>query len=158
MVGRAEYDVAQSHRVSGLAEAVYSPDEIGWWQCHSVTHGVTASQQRCLPFLSSTLSALTSRCPTAIGPLRFRLLHRRERTPCNGVTPQSRLHHFRRRVGFETRVPHGNARDLAEGRSHCCRARTPGRRQNPSDDNDLGRHEGDFAQSGARQRLGTTRR
>ena len=27
------------------------------------------------------MAALTSRCPTAIGPLRFRLLHRRERTP-----------------------------------------------------------------------------
>ena len=41
-----------------------------------------------------------------------------------------------RSLGWRGRVPHGNARDLAEGRSHCCRARTPGRRQNPSDDND----------------------
>jgi hypothetical protein len=40
---------------------------------------------------------------------------------------------------FEIRVPHGNAKDLAEGRSHCCRARTPGRRQNPSDDSDRDR-------------------
>ena len=31
---------------------------------------------------------------------------------------------------------------LAEGRSHCCRARTPGRRQNPSDDSELGRSQG----------------
>jgi hypothetical protein len=31
-----------------------------------------------------------------------------------------------------------NDTGLAEGRSHCCRARTPGRRQNPSDDSELG--------------------
>jgi len=43
--------------------------------------------------------------------------------------------------GFETRVAHGNARRVAEGRQGVGRVRAHGRRQNPSDDKLLGRRE-----------------
>jgi hypothetical protein len=63
--------------------------------------------------------------------------------------PSSRLLYFRRPVGFETRVPDGNARNPHEIRQGFGRVRTHRRRQNQSDDKLLGRREDDFAQSGA---------
>ena len=58
--------------------------------------------------------------------------------------------HLCPRYGFETRVPHGNARRVAERRQGVGRVRAHGRRQNPSDDKLLGRREGHLAESGAR--------